>query len=159
MLHISRKAILPIALGATVVLGAGVAYSQGASMRHGVTTATTSPDLQLTVTQTRIAGGPLSPGGPAQTASFTVTNPTSGMRNLTGVMVTVASADGSAWDSVIGCSAADFEVDLPTFTYGHMAAGTSRDGHVDIRMLNTNRNQDACKNQDVPLLFSIIGPH
>jgi hypothetical protein len=157
MFYIGRKAVLPAALGATVVLGAGVAYGEETSMGHGVTTATTSQDLQLTVTQTRIAGGPLSPGGPAQTVSFTVTNPTGGTRNVTGVMVTVASADDSPWDSVIGCSAVDFDVDLPTFTYGDMAAGTSRDGHVDIRMLNTNRNQDACQNQDVPLWFS-IGP-
>jgi hypothetical protein len=48
-------------------------------------------------------GGALTPGGPIQTAVFTVKNENSGSQNLSGVLVEVANADGSVWASVSGC--------------------------------------------------------
>jgi hypothetical protein len=97
-------------------------------------------------------GDPLTPGGPAQTVAFTVTNPGSAGQILTDVSVTITDTGGGVWTAG-GCSAADFTVGVPAVGYGEIAPSGVVAGTVTVGMNNLTLNQDACKNVVVPLRF------
>ena len=101
---------------------------------------------------TPAAGGALTPGGPTQTAAFSVNNANTGTQNLAAVTAKVAKSDGTAWTSGT-CTAADFTVGTPSVTYGQLAAGATVNGTVTIQMINRAANQDDCQGVTVPLYF------
>ncbi|WP_026550731.1 hypothetical protein [Arthrobacter sp. Br18] len=149
----SRKKRIAVTT-AVLVLGGGAAFAFWSSMGEGtggVTTGTASP---FTVTTSAATGVPLTPGGAAQTVSFTVANPGTGSQNLAAVRVTVAEPGGILWDDVANCSAADYTVGAPVFIAGQIAAGASISGTVTVTMNNLATNQDACKTAAVPLHFA-----
>jgi hypothetical protein len=104
------------------------------------------------VLSTPATGGALTPGGPTQSATFTVKNENTGSQNLAAVTAEVAKADGSAWSSG-SCTADDFTVGTPAITYGQLAAGATATGTVTIQMVNSAANQDDCQGVTVPLYF------
>ncbi|MCG8915005.1 hypothetical protein L6E12_04275 [Actinokineospora sp. PR83] len=148
-----KRALVTAAIVAVLALAGGVAYAYWSSTGTGSGSATTGTSSAFVVASSTATGGPLSPGGPTQTVAFTVTNPGTGAQNLANVAVTVANADGSAWTSVAGCSAADYSVGTPTVTYGEVEPAGVRNGTVTITMNNLPSNQDGCKNATVPLRF------
>lgn len=144
-------------IGTTVALvaiggGAAFAYWSAAGTHDTTTAAGTATAFALSST---ITGDPLSPNGPVKTATFTVTNPGTGVQKLSNVAVTVAGTNGAAWTAVTGCSAADFAVGTPSFTVTEIKAGESVTGTVTLQMIDRpGVNQDGCKGAAVPLHFA-----
>jgi hypothetical protein len=141
---------------ALVAIGGGAAFAYWSASGAGdATTTAAAASANFTITST-VAGPALSPGGPAQTATFTVTNPGTGGQKITNVVATVAGVNGAAWTAVNGCSAADFTVVGPTnFTPTEIEAGRSITGTVTLQMIDrTGVNQDGCKGATVPLHFA-----
>jgi hypothetical protein len=148
-----RTTTIAIVAAVLVLAGGGAAFAYWTSLGSGVGEATTGTSSPFTVTSLAPTGGPLSPGGPTETVAFTVVNPGSGTQRLTGVAVTVAASDGTAWTLVPGCSAADYTVGTPAITYGDLSTGASVSGTVTVTMNNLTTVQDACKNVVLPLYF------
>lgn len=138
---------------ALVAIGGGAAFAYWTATGTGSATATAGDSANFTITST-VTGEALSPGGPEKTATFTITNPGTGVQKVQSIEVTVAGSDGTPWTAVAGCSAADFLVDNLDFTPTELAAGGSVTGTVTLQMVNRDTNQDGCKNAAVPLYFS-----
>jgi hypothetical protein len=147
----NRKIAVSAVVAGLVLAGGGAAFAYWSSSGSGVGEATTGESTAFTVTSEDATGGPLTPGGPSQSVTFTVTNPSTGAQTLNSVVVRVANADGSAWTAVAGCSAADYAITTPVVAYGVIAGGADVDGTVSISMINATTNQDACQLADVPL--------
>lgn len=153
-LHAFKKRTAIITIAAVLVLGgAGAAFAYWTSTGTGTGTATTGESTGFTVESDAPIGDPLTPGGPAQTVAFTVTNPGTGSQDLSDVTVTIANGDGTTWTAVDGCSAADYTVGTATIVYGPIAGGADAEGDVTVAMIDTGVNQDDCQNAVVPLYF------
>ena len=149
-----RKKRIIITTAALVAVGGGaaVAYWTAAGVGDTTTAAGTSSNFTITSTHT---GGALSPNGPTQTFTFTVTNPGTGVQKLTNITAAVAGTNGATWAPASGCSAADFTVGDPVFTPTEIPAGESITGTVTLQMIDRpGVNQDGCKAATVPLHFS-----
>ena len=150
----SSKRVLVIGIVAALVVGGGgAAFAYWSSTGSGTGAASSGTSTAFTVTSSAPTGSPLVPDGPAQNVAFSVANPSAGTLDFTSLVVTVANSDGSAWVAVPGCSAADYEVSNIVVTYGSIAGGADVDGTVDIAMIDTELNQDACEGAAVPLRF------
>lgn len=146
-----RKKRIIITTAAMLAVGGGAAVAYWTAAGIGNTTTSSATSSSFTITST-VAGGALSPGGPTQTFTFTVTNPGTGVQKLSAVAATVAATDGGAWTAVSGCSAADFTVGDPTFTVTEIPAGGSVVGTVTLQMKDrTGVDQNGCKGATVPL--------
>ena len=149
-----RKKRIIITTAAMLALGGGAAFAYWTATGTGDTTTTAGTSSNFTITSTT-AGGALSPGGPTQTFTFTVTNPGTGVQKLNAVTAAVAGANGAAWTAVGGCSAADFTVGTPSFTVTEIPANGSVTGTVTLQMKDrATVNQDGCKGAVVPLHFA-----
>jgi hypothetical protein len=150
----TKKGKAVVVAGVITVATAGGAYAYWSSLGTGTGAASTGTSSAFVVTTDAATGGPLTPGGPTQTVAFHVQNSNSGVQRLSAVAVTVAASNGTAWNAIPGCSAADYTIGTPSFTAGDVASGATKDGTVTITMNNLSSNQDACKNVSVPLYFS-----
>jgi len=149
-----RKKRIIVTTAAMVAIGGGAAFAYWTATGMGDGTAATGDTENFTISSTVTSGGPLSPGGPTQTITFTVTNPGTGVQKVSAVDVKVANTAGAAWDSGTGCSAADFTVGIPAFTAKEIAPGGTATGTVTLQMIDrTGVNQNGCKNETVPLHF------
>ncbi|WP_436498604.1 hypothetical protein [Actinokineospora sp. HUAS TT18] len=148
---VTRRTTVIIATVATVVVGGGIAYAYWSSTGYGSGSATTGTSSAFVVSSSPPTGAALTPGGPTQTMSFTVTNPSSGSQTLANVAISVANTDGTAWTAVEGCSALDYAVGVPTIAYGPIAPSGMVTGTVTIGMNNLDSNQDACQGITAPL--------
>lgn len=97
---------------------------------------------------------------PADTVTFTVTNPSSGSQNLGKVTASVTS--GFTSGPAPACTASDFSISgnpvgTPfVFTAGlpkNLAANATFTGTVTVTMVDNGLNQDSCQNVFVPLTF------
>jgi hypothetical protein len=147
----SKKLAVAIAAVGIVAIGGGAALAYWTSTGTGTGSATTGTSSSFVVTTEASTGAPLTPGGPTQTVAFHITNPSSGVQRLNAVAVTVANSTGGTWNTVPGCSAADYTVGTPVFTSGDIASLATADGTVTITMNNLSSIQDACKGVTVPL--------
>jgi hypothetical protein len=145
---------------ALVAIGGGAAFAYWTAAGSGSQTTAAGTSKNFTITST-VAGDPLSPNGPVQTFTFTVTNPAdAGAQKVTTVTAKVANADGTEWTSVDGCSKDDFTVGTPLFAATELAAGTAATGKtatgtVTLQMIDRpGVNQDGCKNATVPVYFA-----
>ncbi len=155
MRKFTKKQYLAASAAAVIIAGgAGAAFAYWTSSGNGSGSATTGTSSPFVVTTDSATGGPLTPGGPAETIAFHVKNNNSGVQHLSAVAVTVANSGGTAWTAVAGCSAADYTVGTPTFTAGDVASGATVDGTVTVTMNNLSSNQDGCKGATVPLYVS-----
>jgi hypothetical protein len=134
--------------------GGGTAFAFWTASGSGTGVASTGTSAAFTVTSSAPTGGPLTPGGAAETIAFTVTNPGTGSQKVSSVVVSVATSAGTAWTAVAGCSALDYSVGTPTITYGEIAGGASLSGTVTLTMNDLATSQDACKSASVPLYFT-----
>ncbi|VXB75194.1 Flagellar hook-length control protein fliK [Arthrobacter sp. 9AX] len=136
---------------ALVAISGGAAFAYWTATGSADTTTKAGASKNFTVTSS-VAGDPLSPNGPTKTATFTVTNPGTGVQKLSTVTAAVAGANGAEWTAVTGCSAADFKVGTPVFTQTEIKAGESVTGTVTLQMVDRpGVNQDGCQGADVPL--------
>ena len=150
----SSKRVLVIGIVAALVVGGGgAAFAYWSSTGSGTGAAETGTSTAFTVTSSAPTGAALVPGGTAQNVAFSVANPSGGPLTFASLVVTVAESDGSVWNDVAGCSAADYTVSTPTVTYGSIAGGEDVDGTVNVSMINSGSNQNACLGADVPLYF------
>ena len=149
-----RITVTAIVTAALVLGGGGAAFAYWTAQGSGTGAAKTGTSAAFSVVQSSRTGDPLTPGGPTQTVTFTVTNPGSGVQKLTAVAATVADSSGNVWNAVSGCSAADYTIGTPTIAYGQIASASTVTGTVTITLNNLDRSQDACKTADVPLYFS-----
>lgn len=150
----ARTKRVAIITAAMLAVGGGAAYAYWTSTGTGTGSATTGSSTPFTIASQAPSGAALAPGGTAQSIAFTVTNPGSGSQNLSGVTVTVANANGTAWTAVSGCSALDYTVGTPAITYGQIAPGGNIAGTVTLTMNNRASDQDACQGVTVPLYFA-----
>jgi hypothetical protein len=147
----NRNKLIAITTAALLVAGGGsaaFAYWTAAGAGTGSTSTSTTQNFKVVATTT--VGNLLTPGGPAQTHNFSVTNPGTGLQKLTSVVITV----DPAWTGVSTCGADDYSVSAATFTPGEIAAGASVSGSFTVAMNNLDENQDACKNVSVPLVIT-----
>ena len=159
MKKVSKRALVLLAVAGVAIVAALGAYAYFTTTGTGSGSATVGTDTPWQVDTDAATGGPLTPDGPSQTVSYTVTNNSSGHQSLANVAISVANADGSAWDGPGNCSAADFEVNGAaagtayddTELAQNFAPGGSDTGTVTIQMIDTGVNQDACKDAIVPL--------
>ncbi|NUP58860.1 MAG: hypothetical protein HOQ06_05220 [Pseudarthrobacter sp.] len=140
---------------ALVAIGGGAAFAYWTAAGNGSTSTSAGTSKSFTISST-VAGDALSPNGPTQTFTFTVTNPSdAGVQKVTAVTAKVATSTGADWTAVSGCSKDDFTVGTPVFTAKELAAGASATGTVTLQMIDRpGVNQDGCKNASVPLYFT-----
>lgn len=148
----SRTTLVALTTVAIVAVGA-VAFAYWTSDGSGSGTGTTGTSSTFVVTSTPATAPVLKPGVGDQVVEFEVENPSDGAQMLSDVTVSVANADGTAWTSVAGCSAADYTVGAADIAYEDVAAGATAGGTVTLSMLNGATNQDGCKGASVPLYF------
>jgi hypothetical protein len=149
-----RKKRIIITTAAMLAVGGGAAFAYWTATGTGNTTASSDTSSNFTITST-VSGDLLSPGGPTQTVTFTVTNPGTGVQKLNAVAATVATTTGATWTAVSGCTAADFTVGTPTFTVSEIPASGTVVGTVTLQMKDRGTvNQDGCKGATVPLHFA-----
>jgi hypothetical protein len=156
-LNSRNKRIAIVSVAAVLVLGGGgAAFAFWTAAGTGIGTATTGTSTDFSVTSSTPVGDALIPGG-EQSVPFTVTNGATITQTLSSVVVTVADAEGVAWDNGDGCTAADYSVsvDAPTLLYGAIEATGTVDGTVTVTMLDSETNQNACKDEIVPLHFVV----
>lgn len=149
-----RKKRIIITTAALVAIGGGAAFAYWTAAGVGDTSTTAGTSTNFTITST-VAGAALSPNGPTQTFTFTVTNPGSGVQKLTNITAAVAGTNGAAWTSVAGCSKDDFTVGSPSFTATEIPSNGFITGTVTLQMIDRpGTNQDGCKGATVPLHFA-----
>lgn len=162
MFHFTKKRTAVIAVVGSLALAAG-AYAYFTSTGTGSGSATVGTSTAWAITNNLTTGPALTPGGlTEQTMAYSVTNPSSGQQSLAKVTVSVANADGSAWDGNGTCSAADFSVNgaAAGATYddvehaGNLAPGAVVNNTVTLKMVDTGVSQDDCKTVTVPLYLS-----
>lgn len=154
MRKFSKKTYLATGAAAIIVAaGAGSAIAYWTTSGTGTGSASTGTSSSFVVTTDPAAGDPLTPGGPSETVAVHVNNPSSGHQKLQTLTVAVAQADGSAWTTVSGCSAADYTVSVPV-TATDLAPGATYDTVATISMNNLASSQDGCKGATVPLYFA-----
>lgn len=149
----SKKSKVIVATTAIFALGGGAAFAYWTSTGSGSGNGSTGTSVNFTIVGGAVTGPTLAPGGPSQQVAFTVNNPGAGSQNLSSVTATVANADGSAWVTIPGCSAADYAVSAPVIAYGQIAPGGSVVGSVTVTMNNLDSNQNACQGVAYPLYF------
>lgn len=148
-----KKRIAIILAAILTITGAGVAFAYWTSTGTGSGTATTGESIAFTITS-ETAVGTIAPGNAGQTVDFTVTNPGEGTQNLTGVTVTMATADGTPWVPEGECLIDDYIATVTDNPSGEILPGGSLDGTATVTLTSTAANQDDCQGQDVPLYFS-----
>lgn len=156
----SRKKRLTITAAVTAALlvaGGGAAFAYWTAYGSGTGTATTGTTTNFTITSTTSGGstgGSLTPGGPPQTITFTVTNPGAGKQKLSTITPTITSATAPNVFPTTGCTAADYYFGTPSVIYGEIAAGGTLSGSVTLTMNDSTTDQDGCKGLTIPVLIT-----
>jgi hypothetical protein len=147
------KKVVAVGVTAGLALGiAGAAFAFWTQSGSGTGTATTGTTQEITVNETTSATD-LYPGGPAQALAGDFDNPNPGTTHIGTVTVAVDDANLPS-----GCVPADFTVDnsgatgSTTLTQGN---GIGAWSGLTVQMNETGVNQDACKAQDIPLLYTL----
>ncbi|MGH8992514.1 MAG: hypothetical protein ACRDYV_01130 [Acidimicrobiia bacterium] len=158
-MRISKK-LAAVAIVAGVGLAASAAFAYWTTTGSGTGSGTVGTDTPWDVTSSPATGGPLTPGGPLRSIAFNVENDSTGHQNLNTVVVSVANANGSAWDGPGDCSAADFSVNGAdaglAYTFSpdlDLAAGGDYPNTITLGMVNRDADQNACRLATVPLYF------
>jgi len=143
MFKLTKKKVgIGIAAGA-VVVAAPFAYSYWTEGGEGSGTAATGNiDPVVLVQDAFAAGDALYPGGDYVDLSGTFTNPNPGPVYIDHISAEVVDTSDT------GCTAADFDIIGDGLVEGEIDTGDAWDG-LQIKMVNRNANQDACKDVTV----------
>ena len=163
LLHVAKQVALVGAAGATVVVGAGMAWSYWGTAGTGTGQAAGGTDAGVTVVHNSTNTG-LVPGGTAQAIDFSIDNTSLTTEvQLRTVVITFGTFPA-------GCSAADFTLVQPSkpsvgvpvilaadgllsFTSG--GTGTTGATGASIAMINSASNQNGCKSATIPLIYTV----
>jgi hypothetical protein len=152
----SRKRVVALVASAVLVFGGGAAaFAYWTATGTGTGEATTGESTDFAVTSLPATGPAMTPGGTGHSVTFEIANDGTSAQTLTSVSVAIMEDDGTVWNDVVGCSAADYTLGTPVVTPGPIAAGDEVTGTVTITMVNDeDRNQDGCQLAEVPLYIS-----
>ncbi len=151
MAKLTKKKLVLIT--AALVLTGGTAFAYWTTGGAGTGTADTGTSANVTIVQTAFPADALYPGGTAVALSGTFTNPASGPVHVNQVTVAIDPAWTVGAD--LPCTAADFVLVQPAVTDADVLVDDSSTwGGASIRMLNTDLNQDNCKNVQPALLYT-----
>jgi len=140
-----------------VALTAGAAFAYWTSTGTGSSTATTGTSTAFTVSVTNtspdsdsgtagVQPAALTPGGPNNTYSYTVTNPSTGHQNLSNVAV-VLSVDSA--HATLCDASTNYAVTGLTSSPGDLAPGGTSSGVFTVSMNNLPSPQDDCQGATV----------
>jgi hypothetical protein len=151
MRRFTKKQYLVAGAAAVIVAaGAGTALAYWSTTGSGTGSATTGTSSDLAVVIAAPTGDLLTPGGPTDTVSFTVTNPNTGHQNYSNALATVTSTSNA------GCNASDFSISNLVPGYADLASNATATGSFDLQMINkTDTSQDACKGVTVNLKVAV----
>ena len=132
--YVTKKRVVVLAIAALAIgLGTGAfAYFSSTGSGTGTATVGTSSLVQLTSASV----GPLYPGGADVPVTVSVHNPGGGNQYVNQITGTVATN--------AGCLGTWFVVD-PINYAAQAAPNATASPSTNVRMLNVNANQDACK--------------
>lgn len=141
-----------VVLSAIVALGlAAGAYAYFSGSGGGTGSASVGKTAGFAVSVSSDATGSLLPGSGSEVLSYTVTNNSSGVQNLSATSVAVAS-NATTGDilsngkDVNGCQASWFTAANTTpAPTGELQGGKSSGGQVTVTMQDANVSQDACQ--------------
>jgi hypothetical protein len=147
-----------ISVGLALVVATSViafAFWTGIGSGSGSASAgdTASP---LTVNQVGVPTG-LVPGGPAATLSGNFDNPNPSGVFVNQVTATIASVTPGADNTKPACTANDFKLGGPAVVNAEVPSGNGVGSWtgITLQLLNTNANQDNCKNAVVSISYAI----
>ncbi len=157
MRKFSKKQYLAAGAAAVIVAaGAGTAFAYWTTTGSGSGSATTGTSTAFDVSVGTPVGDALSPAGPTDSVTFTVTNNGSGHQKVNSAdVVSVANSNGSVWNTVAGCSASDYSITDVALTATDLAPGGTVNGTFSIQMLNLDSDQNGCKGATVPLYVHV----
>ncbi len=149
-----RRAALVMVPTVAGVFVAGTAFAYWTT--SGAGTGTSSAGTSAPVTVTGVGATGLVPGGTAQSISFTINNSQPTAQYISSVAISIASITKKA-NAVGDCVAGDFELTQPNSINSDIASGSRNfdaSQGAKIRMINSNYNQDGCKEATVNLNFT-----
>jgi hypothetical protein len=150
MFKITKKKALVAGIATVVVVGgAGVALAYWTSTGTGTGNATTGSSTAFTVAIDSTTLADLTPGGPTDTVTFHVTNPSTGNQNFSNAIASVVDTSNA------GCTAADFSVTNTTAAYADLNPGQTVGGSFKLQMIDRSANQDPCQNATVHLKVDV----
>lgn len=152
MATFSKKKKIAVVTAALVLTG-GAAFAYWTNLGSGTGSATTGTNAAITIVQTA-SSAVLQPGGPSSTLSGTFSNPNTSPVFVNQVTATLASVTGSVGSPA--CTIADYALTTATITIGAevLADDTSTWSGIQVRMLNSSTNQDACKSATINLSYT-----
>src|ERR1700712_3956239 len=153
-----RRAAMVLVPTVAGVFIAGTAFAYWSTSGSGTGTSLTGTGATVTVTQTGTTPSGLSPGGTAQPIPFKITNPKSTPQYIASVTIgigtIVLTSDGTT--AATGCTTSDFQITQPSAINTNLASGDTpfNSSGAAIKMLETNVNQDGCKNVTLNLTYT-----
>lgn len=145
-----KKKLAAIGATAAIALGStGVAYAYFTSNGSGTGSATTGSATPFDVVVGQTTLGTLTPNGPAEKVSFSITNGGSGTQYITTVDPSVTGTSADA------CGAGNFTVSNLKIATGSINAGSTRNGSFELRLIDTGSNQNSCVGVTVDLKVAV----
>jgi hypothetical protein len=146
MRKFSKKQWIVAGVAAGVIAaGTGAAYAYWTTSGTGNGSATTGNSTPFAVTVDPASGPALTPGGPADTVTFHVTNTNSGFQNFANATATVTGT------SIPGCTAGNYSTGNLVAAFGDLPPGATANGSFTVQMNDTNVNQNVCQGATVNL--------
>jgi hypothetical protein len=149
-----KRALTAIAaLLVLAVAGSAFAYFTTSGEGHGSATAGTSQ--AVSITQVGSISN-LQPGGEPQGVNFAIHNPLSTKQFVSKVAVSISNVEGPNISVATPCTAADFKLTQPSAINNDLPAGETEfsPSGATIAMIDSESNQDGCKEATVNLSFS-----
>ena len=144
----TRAALTAVAALAAAAVAVAYWTASGSGTGSG---STASGTQSVTVNQTSSVTG-LYPGGPAKALSGNFDNPNDGPAYVTSISASVTGTSAGA-----ACGASNFEITGgPASVNQNIAAGNGKGSWsgLEVRMLDTSTNQDACKGVTLNISYS-----
>jgi hypothetical protein len=153
MPRITRKKYGVIAAAtAILLLVGGIAFAYWTSTGTGSATGTTGTDTPFDIDVTNTTNNTLTPGGPIDTYSYTITNVGSGHQKLEAQPTITITNDKSG----SGCDNAWYAVTPTAISLADLASGASATSTFDVQLTNLpTTNQDACKGATVTATVTV----
>lgn len=153
--RINRKRALTAIAAFAVVAIAGSAFAYFTTSGEGTGSAAVGTSQEVTVTQVGSVTN-LQPGGTAQAVDFAIHNPLTTKQFVSKVTVSISSVEGENITAETPCTAADFKLTQPTAINKDLASGETKfsPSGATIAMIDSESNQDGCKEATVNLSFS-----
>jgi hypothetical protein len=137
---------------AILLLIGGVAFAYWTSTGTGSDTGTTGTDTPFDISVTNTTDSTLTPGGPTDTYSYTITNNGSGDQKLEAQPTITITNDQEG----SGCDSAWYAVTPTAISLGDLAPGASATSSFDVQLTNlATTNQDACKGATVTATVTV----